>query len=98
MEGTIRSLDENVRKKALDYMERIVSSICGIYGAECKVEFMKDVYPITVNDPETTEEVMRILSNISKVEETQPILGAEDFSRFLQKAKGTYFFLGTRND
>jgi len=98
MEGTIRSLDENVRKKALDYMERIVSSICGIYGAECKVEFMKDVYPITVNDPETTEEVMRILSNISKVEETQPILGAEDFSRFLQKAKGTYFFLGTRNE
>ncbi|QGR19626.1 carboxypeptidase CpsA [Stygiolobus azoricus] len=98
MEGTIRSLDENVRKKALNYVKRIVESICSIYNAECKVEFMQDVYPITVNDPEVTEEVMKILSGISKVEETEPILGAEDFSRFLQKAKGTYFFLGTRNE
>lgn len=98
MEGTIRSLDENVRKKALNYMEKIVESICSIYNAECKVEFMQDVYPITVNDPDVTEEVMKILSEISKVEETEPILGAEDFSRFLQKAKGTYFFLGTRNE
>jgi carboxypeptidase Ss1 len=48
---------------------------------------MQDVYPITVNDPDITEEVMKILSGISKVEETEPILGAEDFSRFLQKLK-----------
>lgn len=63
-----------------------------------RVEFKKDVYPITVNDPETTEEVMKVLGSISRVEETQPVLGAEDFSRFLQKAKGAYFFLGTRNE
>ncbi|WP_188596926.1 carboxypeptidase CpsA [Thermocladium modestius] len=98
MEGTIRSLSEEVRKRALSYMEKIVKSICDIYGAECKVEFMKDVYPITINDPEVTEEAMKVLSNISKVEETEPVLGAEDFSRFLQKAKGTYIFLGTRNE
>ncbi|BCU69876.1 carboxypeptidase CpsA [Stygiolobus caldivivus] len=98
MEGTIRSLDEGVRKKALSYMEKIVESICGIYNAECKVEFVQDVYPITVNDPEVTEEVMKVLSDISKVEETEPVLGAEDFSRFLQKAKGTYIFLGARDE
>ncbi|ACP37716.1 amidohydrolase [Sulfolobus islandicus M.14.25] len=98
MQGTIRSLDENVRSKAKDYMRRIVSSICGIYGATCEVKFMEDVYPITVNNPEVTDEVMKILSSISTVVETEPVLGAEDFSRFLQKAPGTYFFLGTRNE
>ncbi len=98
MEGTIRSLDEGVRKKALSHMEKIVNHICGIYNAECKVEFMHDVYPITVNDPEVTGEVMKVLSSISTVEETEPVLGAEDFSRFLQKARGTYVFLGTRNE
>ena len=98
MEGTIRSLDEGVRQKAKSQMEKIVKSICEIYNAECKVEFKDDVYPLTVNDPETTEEVMRVLSQISKVVETEPLLGAEDFSRFLQKAKGTYFFLGVRNE
>ncbi|WP_341458769.1 M20/M25/M40 family metallo-hydrolase, partial [Saccharolobus islandicus] len=40
----------------------------------------------------------KILSSISTVVETEPVLGAEDFSRFLQKAPGTYFFLGTRNE
>ncbi|AWR98175.1 amidohydrolase [Acidianus sulfidivorans JP7] len=98
MEGTIRSLDEETRKKALDSMKKIVSSICGIYNANCEVNFMEDVYPITVNNPEVTEEVMKLLSLISPVVETEPILGAEDFSRFLQKAPGTYFFLGTRNE
>ena len=98
MEGTVRSLNEEVRQRAKDYMKRIVESLCGAYGAECKIEFKEDVYPITLNDPETTEEVMEILSQISRVEETEPLLGAEDFSRFLQRAKGTYIFLGVRNE
>ena len=28
----------------------------------------------------------------------EPILGAEDVSRFLQRAPGVYYFLGTRNE
>lgn len=98
MEGTIRSLDENVRSRAKDLMKRIVSSICSAYGANCEVSFMEDAYPVTVNNPEVTEEVMNTLSLISKVVESPPILGGEDFSRFLQRVPGTFFFLGTRNE
>jgi len=100
MEGTIRSLDENTRGKAIEYTKKIVQSICSAFNANCEVKFMEDVYPITVNDPNITEKVIRILEKIegTKTIETEPILGAEDFSRFLQKAPGTYFFLGTRNE
>lgn len=100
MEGTIRSLDESTRGKAMEYTKKIVDSICSAFNASCEVEFMKDVYPITVNDPNVTEKVIQILKKIegTKTIETEPILGAEDFSRFLQKAPGTYFFLGTRNE
>lgn len=100
MEGTIRSLDESTRGKAIEYTKKIVDSICSAFNASCEVEFMKDVYPLTVNDPNVTEKVIQILKKIegTKTIETEPILGAEDFSRFLQKAPGTYFFLGTRND
>jgi carboxypeptidase Ss1 len=32
-----------------------------------------------------------------RVKKVEAILGGEDFSRFLQKAPGTFYFLGTRN-
>ncbi|BBG25043.1 carboxypeptidase CpsA [Sulfuracidifex tepidarius] len=98
MQGTIRSLDEDVRTRALQYVKDVVSSTCSVYGAECEVKFMEDPYPITFNDPDVTEEVMNTLREISTVVETNPILGAEDFSRYLQVAPGTFFFLGTRNE
>jgi carboxypeptidase Ss1 len=98
LEGTMRSLDEGVRQKAKEAMRSIVENVCKAFNADCEVSFKEDVYPITVNDPETTEEVFKVLSKVSEVREAEPVLGAEDFSRFLQRAKGTFVFLGTRNE
>ncbi len=98
MQGTIRSLDEKVRRRALTYVKDMVSSICSVYGASCEVKFIDDPYPITVNDPKVTERAMEVLRGISTVRESDPVLGAEDFSRFLQVAPGTFFFLGGRNE
>ena len=33
-----------------------------------------------------------------KTREIDPKLGAEDFSRFLQKAPGTFYYIGTKNE
>lgn len=64
------------------------------------MEFKEDAYPITINDPATTKRAMEILRELPGVEvkETSPVMGGEDFSRFLQKAKGSFIFLGTRNE
>jgi metal-dependent amidase/aminoacylase/carboxypeptidase family protein len=45
-------------------------------------------------------EVFRLLSTIpgTKTMEVPPLLVAEDFSFFLRKAPGAYYFLGTRNE
>ncbi|WP_048100547.1 carboxypeptidase CpsA [Candidatus Acidianus copahuensis] len=100
MEGTIRSLDYKVREKAITYTKKIVESICTGFDAKCEVTFSQDVYPLTVNHPEVTDEVMDHLKHIpgSVVLEGDPILGAEDFSRYLQVKPGTFIFLGTRNE
>jgi len=100
MEGTIRNLDYETRKIALESFKRIVSSICEAYNAKCEVIFKEDPYPITYNSPDVTREVMEILSRLPnvKVIETEPIMGAEDFSRFLERAPGTFLFLGSRNE
>jgi carboxypeptidase Ss1 len=63
------------------------------------VDFEKDAYPVTMNDPRATEGAARVLRKIpgARVRKIEAVLGGEDFSRFLQKAPGTFFFLGTGN-
>jgi carboxypeptidase Ss1 len=99
LEGTIRTLNEKTRSKAKKLLSKITKSVCESLGASCTVEFIQDAYPVTVNDPATTKRVTEILRKIkgTKTIETDVILGAEDFSRFLQRAPGTYYFLGTIN-
>jgi len=98
--GTIRTLNEKTRALAKKYVAQITKSICQAYGAKYEIEFKKDAYPVTYNDEKTTEKVTDILKTIRgiKTKEIDVKLGAEDFSRFLQKAPGTFYYLGTRNE
>ncbi|MGC8618830.1 MAG: amidohydrolase, partial [Thermoplasmata archaeon] len=100
MEGTIRTLDEDLRKEVKSKIGTMIPSIASSFGASAEVSFMENAYPVTYNDPEITKRVIDILSKIDgmKVVEIEAVMGGEDVSRFLQKAPGTYYFLGTRND
>ncbi len=99
MEGTIRTLDEDLRKEVKSKIGTMIPSLASSFGASAEVSFMENAYPITYNDPDITKRVMGILSKIDgmKVVEIEAVMGGEDVSRFLQKAPGTYYFLGTRN-
>ncbi len=99
LDGTIRTLDERTRSRAKKKVEEVAKGVSRSFGASAEVEFEKDAYPVTVNDPETTRRTERVLKKIPgiRVKEIDPVLGGEDFSRFLQKAPGTFYFLGTRN-
>ena len=100
LQGTIRTLDEATRKRAKAKVEEVVKGVCKAFGAKAIVEFEKDAYPVTVNDEKGTEQAMKIARKIrggTKVKVIEPMLGGEDFSRFLQEAPGTFYFLGTRN-
>ncbi len=99
LEGTIRTLDEATRKLAKKKVEEVARGVCRTFGASAAVEFEKDAYPVTVNDQKATEEAITVLKRIpgTNVKRIEAILGGEDFSRFLQRAPGTFYFLGTRN-
>jgi carboxypeptidase Ss1 len=99
LEGTIRTLDEKTRRDVKAKFQKLVPSVCRNYGAKCEIQMMKDAYPVTVNDPKVTSKVFEILKSIkgSKTLECEPRMGGEDMSRFLQKAPGAFYFLGTRN-
>ncbi len=57
-------------------------------------------FPVTINDDRMTElvaEVARDLVGKEKMFDMKPLMGSEDFSYYLQKVPGSFFFLGTRN-
>jgi carboxypeptidase Ss1 len=99
LEGTIRTLDEATRKLAKKKVAEVAAGVCRSFGGSAEVEFERDAYPVTVNDPRTTKRAAEVLRGIrgAKVEEMEPVLGGEDFARFLERAPGTFYFLGTRN-
>lgn len=98
LEGTVRTVDENTRRKVRTLVPRVAKSTCRAFGATCEVE-LEEAYPATINDHSVTKSVSRILKSIpqTKVVEVPPLLTAEDFSFFLREVPGTYYFLGTRN-
>jgi carboxypeptidase Ss1 len=99
LEGTIRTFDEKTRVRAKKYVSSVTKSVSRAFKAKAEVNFKENEYPVTVNDPSVTTKVMQILRTIDETRTVvcKPIMGAEDFSRFLQKAPGTFYFLGTLN-
>ena len=100
MQGTMRTLDEKTRRRAKKFVHQITRDVCNAFGARYVLEFVKDPYPITYNDERVTERAMAVLKTIegTRTGVIEERLGAEDFARFLQKAPGTFYFLGTRNE
>jgi len=99
LRGTLRTLDETTRKRAKTKIAEVAQGVSKAFGAKAEVEFEKDAYPVTVNDREATERAMGIIEKFpgTKVSVREPVMGGEDFSRFLQEAPGTFYFLGTHN-
>jgi len=98
LEGTMRTVNEATRRRVASLIRQIAASVCRAFGATCEVE-INDGYPMTVNDPGVTARVTKLLGSVpgTRTIQVPPLLVAEDFSLFLQKVPGTYYFLGTRN-
>ncbi len=99
LQGTLRTLDEKTRKLAKVKIVQVARGVAKAFDAKAEVDFEKDAYPVTVNDVHVTEQAMKIVKKIprTKVRVREPIMGGEDFSRFLHEAPGTFYFLGNHN-
>jgi carboxypeptidase Ss1 len=99
LQGTIRTLDEKIRRQAKANVQKVVHGVAKAFSATASIEFEKDAYPVTVNDPKVTERAMKLLKKVpgTKTRIREPSLGGEDFSRFLHEAPGMFYFLGTLN-
>lgn len=98
MEGTIRSLDHHTRELLKNRLKGMVQWTAKAYGAKASI-VLKKGYPVLMNDNIVVEAVKNAAicdTAIEKVVELkEPTMGVEDFSYFLEKVPGAFFFLGS---
>ncbi|MFW7381890.1 MAG: M20 metallopeptidase family protein [Oligoflexus sp.] len=96
--GTLRTINQKTRERCLVQIERLLQGIAAAHGVHVDVR-LNGVYPETVNHEEATdwlEEIARLSLPADKVRRiAEPSMGAEDFSYYLQRVPGSFFFLGT---
>lgn len=101
MDGTIRTLDEDLREHVIKRIRTLTEELCATWGAGAEVIFLKG-YPVTVNDPAFTETVTTSLEDLlgrdAVLSAPRPKMAAEDFSYFAKHAPSTMISLGSRNE
>lgn len=100
LEGTVRTLDEEVRKEIPETMERIIKGVTEAHGASYSLEYQHGYRPV-INDEEVTrvvEETAREVFGEASLEMMRPIMGGEDFSAYQQVTPGTFLFIGAGNE
>jgi hippurate hydrolase len=82
----VRTFDEDVRKRVLAAIERIVNAEAEASRAPKKPEIIPlDRYPLVRNDPEATKRTVDAFRNYfseDRVKDTQPTTASEDFGSF----------------
>jgi len=100
LEGTTRTFTPEIRKFTNDKVTKIAKETAKLYGASATVTF-KDFATPLINDQDAAKETYAIAKEIigeeNIITNQQKMLGADDFADFLEKAKGIYAFIGTRN-
>jgi len=97
LQGTIRALGKEVREQLHERVQRTAKGIAESAGATAEVQIDQGNL-ITWNDPDLVARIRPTLERVAgheRVVEPLPWTGAEDFSRYLERVPGVFFFLGT---
>lgn len=96
LEGTIRTLDEDMREMIHEKIKLTATNIAEIAGATAEVEIVENA-PLTYNDIDLTNKMVSSLQKTvgeEKLHVMKAVTGAEDFSYFQNEIPGLYFFIG----
>jgi len=100
LQGTVRTLDKEVREAVPSIMERIIKGITSGMGADYQFQYRMGP-PVTFNNPQLTEETARVIESVvgkGNLLYPIPLTVAEDFSYYANKVPGLFLFLGVRNE
>lgn len=101
LEGSIRTMDNEVRAFAKQRLEEISKGVAATFRAECEVTYENKGIPPMVNDPGLTRELAGYIDGLlgpGTSYEMEPMTGSEDFSVISQEVPSSLFWFGTGDE
>jgi amidohydrolase len=99
LEGTLRTLNSDLRKQIIKRLEEMVQGAARSFGIRASLEVKKG-YPVLINSPELVRHTVDCageVPGIHKIHSGPPRMGAEDFSYFCRKWGGVMVGVGCRD-
>ncbi|AXF57978.1 amidohydrolase [Salicibibacter kimchii] len=99
LKGTIRTFSQEVREAVIHNVKKITAAVTEAGGGTYRLDY-EEGHPATWNHPEETDIIVdsgKAVVGKENVTEMPPQMGGEDFSHFLNKVPGSYFFTGSAN-
>lgn len=99
LNGTVRTLNSEVRDFMEEQIRRMSDAIINSFGGKAEIEYRRG-YPSVENTPKETERLKKMLiskfseSNVSELTVT---MGGEDFAYYLKQRPGAFFYVGAGN-
>ena len=96
LKGTTRAYTSKNRNLIKSRMKEMIAGTEKMFGAKIKLNY-KNGYPPTINDKKCSENVLNAVSKVINKKSFEPYLsmGGEDFSYYLEKIPGCFFFIGS---
>ena len=100
-DATVRTFSQATQDKVRPVLLNVIEGIAHAHGLEVEASFA-GLYPVTVNDAASVDTVRRTVGELFGEERfvrlPNPVAGAEDFSRVLERVPGAMVFLGAAID
>lgn len=99
LSGTVRTFNRDIRQSIPAMMERIVKGITEAHQAQYEFDYRFGYDPV-INDERLTQQIARTAERLfgkQAITPMKPLMGGEDFSAYLRKAPGCFFFIGAGN-
>jgi amidohydrolase len=101
LEGTVRTLNRDVREKTVEHIRTLAEGIEQVTGAKLDVCFRRGS-PSVQNDEELTALVSSVAAELlgakNVISMPRPSMGSEDFAYYLEHIPGMMFRLGAAGD
>lgn len=99
LEGTLRTVEAQTRKKAHELVRRTIAGLCAAAGAAFDLVINRGNPPLVNHLNETEFARGRAVEYVGRrnVFEADQVMGGESFAYFLERVPGTFFRLGVAN-
>jgi amidohydrolase len=98
--GTVRTFDPVVRGELEERMQRVFRGVTEAHGATFTLDYVEG-YAALINDETAAglvEAAARAELGDEVIMEAEPIMGGEDFSAYLEKVPGAFFWVGAGHE